>query len=125
MAREDTRRPTMDVGLGVWTDRLQRYYPMEEIVTHDNVVLDEFEGRRLLVFFQPGARALSALYVETTAASWDGDVLRLDGGTFVRDGVLYDERGNRREMERALQLFTRWYGYALTFPDTEIYSFEP
>jgi hypothetical protein len=40
----------------------------------------------------------------------------------LRDGVLYDSAGQYREIERPLQLFTRWYGFALTFPGTTIYE---
>ena len=125
MAPEDTRRPTMDVGLGVWTDRVRRYYPMEHIVAQDNVVLDVLDGRQIAVFFEPGAPALASLYVEATSARWDGDVLRFGSGDYIEDGVLYDAQGRRRTMDRPLQLFTRWYGYALTFPDSEVYEPEP
>lgn len=122
MAPEDTRRPTMDVGLGVWTASVARYYPMEFVVADDNLVFDELDGRRVVVFFQPGAQAMTALFVDATDGSWDGAVLRLGNGDVVRDGVLYDTSGSRKEMERPMQLFTRWYGYALTFPETEVYE---
>lgn len=122
MAPEDTRRPTMDIGLGVWTQRVQRYYPMELVAAQDNLVFDELDGRRLMVFFEPGAHALAALFVDAAGGSWDGETLRLDNGDVIREGVLYDAGGNRRAMDRPRQLFTRWYGYALTFPETEVYE---
>ena len=31
-----------------------------------------------------------------------------------------DSAGRQIEITRPLQLFTRWYGWALMFPDTEI-----
>jgi hypothetical protein len=37
--------------------------------------------------------------------------------------VLFERDGRRVEVERPQQVFTRWYGFALTFPGTEI--FEP
>lgn len=122
MAGEDTRRPTMDVGLGVWTDDLQRYYPMEHVLAHNDFVIDEFAHRRLLVYFDPRAHALNAIYTGARDASWEGEELKLDTGEAIRGGVLYGPDGKRRDMERPLQVFTRWYGFALTFPGTEIYE---
>ncbi len=122
MAGEDTRRPTMDVGLGVWNQRIQRYYPMESISASDDFVIDEFDGRRLLVYFDPAGHALSALYTQATSAEWRDMGLVLNTGTVIRGGALYGQDGNRLEAERPMQLFTRWYGYALTFPTTEIYE---
>jgi hypothetical protein len=45
-----------------------------------------------------------------------GEELVLEGG------VLRDASGSRLEIERPLQLFSRWYGFALTFPGTTIYG---
>ncbi len=121
MAREDTRRPTMDLGMGVWSDGVQRYYPMESIGAADNIILDELDGRRIAVYYSPTAHAPDAIYIDATAAEWDGRVLRFDNGFSLRDRTLYDANGRARLIERPRQLFTRWYGYALTFPETEVY----
>ena len=40
----------------------------------------------------------------------------------LESGVLRDASGDRLEIERPLQLFSRWYGFALTFPGTAIYG---
>jgi len=40
----------------------------------------------------------------------------------LESGVLRDGTGNRLELDRPLQLFSRWYGFALTFPGTGIYG---
>ncbi len=122
MLAEDTRRPTMDVGLGVWNDAIQLYYPMEHVLARDEYVIDELDGRRLLVYFDPVGRALSAFFTEATSATWEGDELHLDTGEVVRGGALVGADGNRRHMERPLQMFTRWYGYALMFPEAQIYE---
>ncbi len=122
MAGEDTRRPEMDVGLGVWTDRVQRYYPLETLAAQGNVLFDELDGRRLLVYFDPEAHAPAAVYTTARSAVWEGKALRLDTGDVVRNGVLIRPDGGRRRLERPLQVFTRWYGFALTFPGTEIYE---
>lgn len=122
MAGEDVRRSTMDVGLGVWTDEAARYYPLEFVAAAGDVVIDELAGRRLLIYLDPTGHALAALYTNATEAHWDGKTLRLDTGASIRSGVLLGPDEGRVPMERPLQLFTRWYGFALTFPDTGIYE---
>ena len=49
------------------------------------------------------------------------DVL-LDNGSVVRSGVPIDREGKRLAMERPQQIFTRWYGFALTFPGGEVFG---
>ena len=50
----------------------------------------------------------------------DGRDVRLDNGSIVRMGVLQNREGKRQSVERPQQLFTRWYGFSLTFPACEI-----
>jgi hypothetical protein len=64
------------------------------------------------------------MFVDSTRARLDGSTIRLDNGVTLRDGVLKDARGQRLPIERPLQVFTRWYGFALTFPGTEIFGEE-
>ena len=117
---EDTRRPTMEVGIGVWDGDAAKYYAMEYVLDAGEVIVDRLNGRGLVVYVGPTSRALAALYANAAGARWaDGD-LRLDTGQVFRDGALFDESGERQEIERPLQVFTRWYGFALTFPATEI-----
>jgi len=122
MAREDTRRPTMEIGIGVWNGDAAKYYAMEDVLDAGEVIVDRLNGRGVVVYVEPTSRALAALYANAAGARWaDGD-LRLDTGQVFRDGALFDESGERQEIERPLQVFTRWYGFALTFPETEIYE---
>ncbi len=67
-------------------------------------------------------RLHAALYADASAATLTDAGLDLGGVGVLRDGVLYDSDGQRREIERPLQLFTRWYGFALTFPGSTIYE---
>jgi hypothetical protein len=46
--------------------------------------------------------------------------VRLDNGSIVRMGVLLTRDGTRQRAERPQQLFTRWYGFSLTFPGCEV-----
>jgi hypothetical protein len=122
MGREDGRRPGMDVGLGVWIDSVARYYPLETISAAGNALSDTLAGRRLAIFFSPGAGAPGAIFSSSREVRWAGDTLRLDAGEIILAGVLRDARGARRRVERPLQLFTRWYGFALMFPATTVYG---
>jgi len=119
---EDDRLPTMDLGMGVWEGESARYYPYDQVVAEGRAVLSTFQGRRLLVYLDPAAYALAALFVTAKDYEWDGDVLRLSDGTYVEGGVYFEAEGAKIEADRPLQIFTRWYGFALTFPETEIYG---
>ncbi|HBX98743.1 MAG TPA: hypothetical protein DEG93_00140, partial [Gammaproteobacteria bacterium] len=37
---EDQRRPRMDMGLGIWTDSSQRYYPLETLRSEGSYLVD-------------------------------------------------------------------------------------
>ena len=124
MGAADERRPRMDMGLGVWTDSARCYYPLAGLRAQDGALVHEFDGRSLLLYIDPLSQVPSAFYTTATAVSWQADELHLDSGGVVRNGVLYNEQGERQPAERPLQLFTRWYGFAYTFPGCEIYDGE-
>lgn len=123
MGSADDRVEEMDVGLGIWTEDEKRYYSMNTVTEQGKFVIDQFGGRSIAVYFDPTAHAMAATYTNATSGRWDGDDLVLDDGTIIRNGLLVDGSGERLETERPMQLFTRWYGFALAFPETEV--FEP
>ncbi len=124
----DTRLPNMDIGLGVWRGEEGRYYPYARVVAEGRAVLDTFQGQRTLVFLDPSSYVLSSFQLGPDVLAgaddlrWDSDVLRLSNGQYVERSILYDADGTRVAEARPLQVFTRWYGFALTFPDAEIYG---
>jgi hypothetical protein len=118
---EDARRPRMELGLGIWWEGGSRYYPRDLIRESGNVLIDRVNGQTLLVYIDPGTAIPAAMFVAATRARVDGRVVRLDDRT-IRDGMLLDNRGRRLAAERPLQVFTRWYGFALTFPGASIYG---
>jgi hypothetical protein len=120
LGREDTRRPRMDIGLGVWTARMRRYYPMELLRQRGGAFIDQIEGRSMLVYVAPETSAPAAMFVRAKRATIDRRDVRLDNGDIVRMGVLLNRDGKRQSAERPLQMFTRWYGFSLTFPGCEI-----
>ena len=119
---EDDRRPTMELGIGIWNGSEARYYPMEAVEEQSRALLDTFRGRKVLIFYDPTGYTLSAQYTTAESVWWEDDVLRFSTGERIENGIRFAEDGSRVKVERPLQLFTRWYGFALTFPGTEIYG---
>ena len=106
---EDTRRPTMDLGMGIWDGEEARYYPYDRITANGNAVLDEVAGRPLVVYLDPSAYALAAAYIDTDGVTWEEKVLRFSDGSYIEGGVYHDASGERARIERPHQVFTRWY----------------
>lgn len=121
LGNEDTRRPRMELGLGLVTDRVTRFYPMA-VIQSRGAFLDRIGDRTVLIFIDPSTFTPVAMYVTATRATVEGAEIRLDTGAVVRRGTLFDARGTAQEPERPQQLFSRWYGFALTFPRPEIYG---
>ena len=122
LGREDTRRPRMDLGLGIWTDRTWRYYPIERIRERGEAFIDRIDGRTVLVYVDPETFTPAAIFVDAKSARLEGKDVRLDSGHILRSGLLLTARGERQSAVRPQQVFTRWYGFALTFPGTEVFG---
>ena len=122
MGKEDTRLEDMDIGLGIWSGDEARYYPYDDVRASGNVIFDMFEGRGMVVFYAPDALALLAVHTDATSATWEGDDLHLSTGQVIRRGILYETDGSRSEADLPMQVFTRWYGFYLTWPKTEVYQ---
>jgi len=122
MGEEDTRRHRMEKGLGVWTDNTHRYYPMEHLHKQGGALIDELDGRRLLISIDPTSSIPIAIYTNATKCTWQDNLLNLDTGEIIRGGTLRDKHGAIKDNDRPMQLFTRWYGFACTFPGCEIYE---
>lgn len=122
LGKEDLRRPRMDMGLGVWTGATRRYYPMERIRERGRAFVDQLDGRRVLIYVDPETNTPAAVFVNASSAKMQDNGVHLDNGRIVRDGVLFDRGGKRQVAERPQQVFTRWYGFALTFPACEVFG---
>ena len=122
LGKEDTRRPRMDMGLGVWTGATRRYYPMERIRQRGEAFIDDLEGRKVLIYIAAETATPAAIFVDAKSATLQGKEVRLDNGTVVRAGLLLDRNGKSQKTERPLQNFTRWYGFALTFPGCDVFE---
>jgi hypothetical protein len=119
---EDSRLPRLDMGLGIWTPRSARYYPIITLNATDNLTLDTLEGHNLLVYIDPESRIPDAFYTDASEAHWYGETLLLNNGMKVLHGAVFDAAGNLVRVERPLQLFQRWYGFAVMFRECEIFG---
>lgn len=117
----DERLPRFDMGLGIWTPSTQRFYPYRKIIL-ENAILDTLDGRNILIYISPVGVAPEALYTTATQFEWFHDILKLDNGQVIREGVLYDAEGQAVIAERPQQLFQRWYSFTLLFVNCEIYK---
>jgi len=125
MGEEDDRRDRMEMGIGVWKDDLARYYPMPVVEQMNRALFDQFAGENVLIYYDPAAYSLAAEITDASSATWDEKILRLSNGDRIEDGILYGPDGARKERNRPLQVFTRWYGFSLTFKDPEIFQGPP
>ncbi len=53
IVEEDTRRPTMELELAIWAGSEQRYYPMELVRELGGAVLDQLDGRSVVIYVEP------------------------------------------------------------------------
>jgi hypothetical protein len=120
-AREDTRLPRLDMGLGVWTRETARYYPYTRLNVHNNALIDVIDGRRLAVYVDPLSSNPGAFYTDAFSAKWRGADLLLGTGDTLRGSLLHTATG-RRSPERPKQMFVRWYAFAYTFPGCDIFA---
>lgn len=126
MGAEDSRGDRMELGLGLWTDNVARYYPLTTLRDDANLILDELDSRPVLIVFDDTTGIPAAYYVEAasahTHAGAHGAQLHFDNGLTYSAGVFHDADGDPVKPDRPLQLFTRWYGFSFTFPACEIYE---
>lgn len=76
----------------------------------------------LQIYVEAISNTPAALFVDARSATRDGRAVRLDDGSRVESGVLTDRTGRRRPVDRPQQMFTRWYGFSLTFPGCEVFG---
>lgn len=120
MGHEDTRRPRFELGLGVWTHGISRFFPLVLLHTYNNALITEFDGRPLLIYQSPEAISPVAAFIETKHAAWEDSLLRLDHGAYIRNDMLFTADKHGQPLDTPQQLLMRWYGFALTFPDCAV-----
>lgn len=121
LGTEDMRLERMEMGLGIMTADTVRFYTMDAI-REQGAIIDDVDGRNLLVFMDQATFTPAALFVDASSATMEGRDVRLDTGAVVRLGALYDAAGVSVPVEQPQQFFSRWYGFSITFPGPEIFG---
>ncbi len=122
MESVDARLPEMTLGLGIWNDRAARFYPLDQIRRQTSGLTDRLGAEVVQISVDVETRIPAAVHVEQEAD------IRSNGADGARSepalpttaaGSGFPEAPPR---SRPMQLFTRWYGFVLTFPNCEIYG---
>jgi hypothetical protein len=91
--RLDTRLPKMESGLGIIAKNKRRFYPMEVIKKNNGKIHDRIDKFDIVIMLDEKDRAPIAYFS--------------------------NDKDNK---EKPMQLFTRWYGFSLTYPNCDIYG---
>jgi hypothetical protein len=95
LGKEDTRRPRMELGLGIWTAKTHRYYPVSVIRERGKAFINHIDGKSALIYIDSETSNPAAMFVNAKKAKLEGAAIRLDNGSVVRLGVLMDRTRNR------------------------------
>jgi len=112
----------MEIGLAVWTGRVQRFYSLQMLRAQGGAVIDVLDGRQLLVYVDPTSGTPACLYTDASPSIWQDDALHLDTGEITRAGILFDAQGMTKAADRPRQSIVCWFAYGFTFPGGEIYE---
>jgi hypothetical protein len=120
LGEEDNRLDRMEMGLGIWSDNMRRYYPLSVIRDRGRYLVDEVDGQKLLVFLDPLTSTPTAVYWDTDEVTFEGRNILLENGHTIVNGQVTNSAGEIVATDRPQQMYSRWYGFSLTFPDPEI-----
>ena len=122
MDPQDKRLPQMEIGLGIWAGDEARFYQRSAIQSQNRAFLDTIDGRRIIVYIDPQTHTPTASYSNAMSFWWKDDKLCFNNETELYHGVLHHANGTTTNVEYPRQVFTRWYGFAYTFPNCDIYG---
>ncbi len=122
MEHEDERRPRLEMGVGLWsTAKDAIYFPMTTLKKQGFVWM-ALGGRCVLIYLDPVSHSPDAIYLDTQPTGWAGDKLLLANGQWIENKLLFNVNNRVQKVERPRYLLTRWYGFALTFPNCQIWD---
>ena len=123
MGKIDKRLPEMQLGLGLWHHGKARFYSMETLKAHWNVLIDTLSRESFVIFIDPVAQVPIAHRSKASSFTWDGDTLVLDTGERLRNGFVQKNNSEQYHIDASSQQFVRWYAFAFKFPNCEIYGY--
>lgn len=119
----DERLPEMEMGVGIYDGKSAKFYPSEAIKISGNSLVDEFNGRPLLIYISPTTNIPDVIYQsDLTEATVTETTLRFPDGRYLKSGNLYSAEGDQLAVDKPNHLFLRWYGFVSTFPNCEVQS---
>lgn len=117
----DSRLPEMEMGIGVWINKEAKFYPISVLKENGNIIFDTISDQNLLLYISPITHIPDVLYVdEINTVYFDSNRLVFENGNYLVSGNLYTKEGQRLNFLSPNHLFSRWYGFVLTFPGCEI-----
>lgn len=121
MVKADNRLAEMQLGLGVWIRGKARFYSMQTLEAHNNVLFDTFSQTKLLIYVDPATHVPAAHRCNASSYTWEGDTLVLNTGERILNGFIRVGESKMRPLDTPEQQFVRWFAFAWKFPDCEIY----
>ncbi|MCU0513497.1 MAG: DUF3179 domain-containing protein [Anaerolineae bacterium] len=121
LGTEDKRLPRHDIGVGIWTQQTRRYYSVLQIFDKHGVIIDQVDGRTIVVCMDEVVGLPTVFYCETQTAVLHHGILHLDNNQIYKLGRLY--QGDQPvKIERPNHNAIRWYSFSSLFPDCAIYD---
>ena len=122
MMEIDNRLPEMEMGIGIWNDNhLSKFYTLKVIKENGKQIIDTFYNHNVLIYISPLNKNPIAIYVDDIIkAEFNNDRLELSNGNYITSGRMFSRDGHEIKMVQPNQMFSRWYGFVLTFPNCKI-----
>lgn len=117
----DPRLPPSDMGLGIWTANTQRYYPIRKLYEAQNVIVDQIDGRSVVIILNTEIGLPTVFYFEPTMMKMLGSDLHLSPNARFRNGILFID-GKPVKPERPNHNTIRWYAFSAIAPGCEVYT---
>ncbi len=123
MSNPDNRLDEMEMGLGVWVDFEAKFYPAKLIKQQDNYIFDRFNKQDLFIYISPINSIPTAIYLNRTKdITFNNKKVVLENGAYLLAGNHYSADDKKLKSNAPNQIFSRWYGFAATFPKCEVYN---
>jgi len=122
MTKADERLQELDLGLGVWIGKLARYYSMQILREHNNVIVDTLGQEQLIVYIDPVSGAPTAHLSNSAVIGWEDGALVLESGERIVHGHVTGANAEKHPLSRPEQQFARWYSFSYLHPGCDIYG---
>jgi len=118
----DSRLPSHDMGIGIWTNHTVRYYSIMTLYMEQHgAIIDDIDGRKVVIVLDDEIGLPLAFYYDATKLEKSFGKLLLNDTAYYEKGVVYENK-KRVRIERPNQNTIRWHGFSSLFPNSEIYG---